>query len=225
MTSPSSSNHRLTDTQLVMLSQASQRADGKVVPPAHLRGGVIQRVMASLAGKGLIQPRPSDGRTDVNPDCDYAEACPVISSAGLAALGITDDAVPSASGVNDATPVDAKGDAGAPAGTVERPATALATSDGHPLEDGAEAVRAGSQANPDAIRLPRAGSKQAMVLELLARPGGASLDEVMSATGWLSHTARAVLSGLRKRGHGIERMIGGEGGSRYRLASFSTSAA
>ena len=58
-----------------------------------------------------------------------------------------------------------------------------------------------------------------MVLDLLAHRDGTTLDEVMTGTGWLPHTARAVLSGLRKRGYGIERITGGggDGGSRYRL--------
>ena len=43
MTHGSPSTLDLTDTQLVLLSQASQRADGKVVPPAHLKGGIFKR--------------------------------------------------------------------------------------------------------------------------------------------------------------------------------------
>lgn len=46
----------------------------------------------------------------------------------------------------------------------------------------------------------RPGTKQATVIALLTRANGASLDDLISATGWLPHTTRAVLSGLRKRG-------------------------
>lgn len=38
----------------------------------------------------------------------------------------------------------------------------------------------------------------------------------MSATGWLPHTVRAVLSGLRKKGHRIDRQQG-PAGSVYRI--------
>jgi hypothetical protein len=48
---------------------------------------------------------------------------------------------------------------------------------------------------------PRAGSKQAMVLEMLGRERGAALNDLVAATGWLPHTTRAALTGLRKKGH------------------------
>ena len=179
MTHGSPSSLALTDTQLVLLSQASQRADGKVVPPAHLKEGIFRRVMASLVGKGLVQATAApEANVTGQQDDDPTGTCPVISPAGLAALGITDNAIPGFPDGIGTTPVDA----------------------------GLESMRA-----------PRTGSKRAMVLELLARPEGATLDMVMTGAGWLPHTARAVLSGLRKRGYGIERTDGVDGGSRYRL--------
>jgi hypothetical protein len=48
-------------------------------------------------------------------------------------------------------------------------------------------------------------TKQALLLELLRKPRGASLVELTSATGWLPHTARAALTGLRKRGQDVRR--------------------
>ena len=63
---------------------------------------------------------------------------------------------------------------------------------------------------------PRAGSKQALLVQLLSRPEGASLDDLLSATGWLPHTTRAALTGLRQRGFEIER-FDEDGGSVYRL--------
>ena len=46
-------------------------------------------------------------------------------------------------------------------------------------------------------------TKSAAVLALLQRKEGATLDQLVEATGWLPHTARAALTGLKKKGHAI----------------------
>lgn len=46
----------------------------------------------------------------------------------------------------------------------------------------------------------RAGTKLAAVVDMLNRDTGASLTDLTATTGWLPHTARAALTGLRKRG-------------------------
>lgn len=48
-------------------------------------------------------------------------------------------------------------------------------------------------------------SKSAAVLNMLRQDEGATLAELVAATGWLPHTTRAALTGLRKKGHAIER--------------------
>jgi hypothetical protein len=63
---------------------------------------------------------------------------------------------------------------------------------------------------------PKEPNKTAKVLSLLKRTEGATLDELVEATGWLPHTTRAALTGLRKKGHKIERAKV-EGGSRYAI--------
>ncbi len=49
----------------------------------------------------------------------------------------------------------------------------------------------------------RPGSKQAQLIDMLKRKGGATLTDIVKATGWLPHTSRAALTGLRKKGHAI----------------------
>ena len=48
-------------------------------------------------------------------------------------------------------------------------------------------------------------SKIAIVTRLLQQENGASLDDLVAATGWQPHTTRAALTGLRKKGHTISK--------------------
>lgn len=53
--------------------------------------------------------------------------------------------------------------------------------------------------------VPRPASKATRITLLMQRPEGASLDEMVAETGWLPHTVRAALTGLRKKGHKIAK--------------------
>lgn len=46
-------------------------------------------------------------------------------------------------------------------------------------------------------------SKREQLIKLLERESGATLDAMVTLTGWLPHTTRAALTGLRKKGHVI----------------------
>ena len=52
---------------------------------------------------------------------------------------------------------------------------------------------------------PKLTTKIAVVLGFLRRDGGATLAELVEATGWLPHTTRAALTGLRKKGHTLDK--------------------
>lgn len=58
------------------------------------------------------------------------------------------------------------------------------------------------------------GTKSAGLIALLRRERGASLAEITSNTGWLSHTARARLTELRKQGLAVQKMKSADG-TRY----------
>ena len=60
-------------------------------------------------------------------------------------------------------------------------------------------------------------SKSALVLELLVRPEGATIDQLIAATGWLPHTTHAVLTGLWKKGHVLVSEKPAEGARVYRV--------
>ncbi|OWK27995.1 DUF3489 domain-containing protein [Sphingomonas mucosissima] len=48
-------------------------------------------------------------------------------------------------------------------------------------------------------------TKAALVLALLGRGEGATLTELVEATGWLPHTTRAALTGLRRNGRALDK--------------------
>ena len=61
-------------------------------------------------------------------------------------------------------------------------------------------------------------SKTSLILGMMQRDDGATLEQMVEATGWLSHTTRAAMTGLRKKGHAIVRAKV-EGETRYTLAA------
>lgn len=66
---------------------------------------------------------------------------------------------------------------------------------------------------------PKAQTKTVLVLELLSRSEGATLHQLVAATGWLPHTARAALTGLKKKGHTITSDKAQGGPRVYRIAA------
>ena len=62
----------------------------------------------------------------------------------------------------------------------------------------------------------RLGTKQARLIELLTADGGATISALTSALGWQSHSVRAAITGLRKRGYRVERQLE-DGPSFYRI--------
>jgi len=62
-------------------------------------------------------------------------------------------------------------------------------------------------------------SKQDAVIAMLRRPEGATVDEVVRATGWQRHTVRGVFSGTLKKKLGLTLAWGQEERGRvYRIA-------
>lgn len=62
-----------------------------------------------------------------------------------------------------------------------------------------------------------APTKAATVHKLFSRPKGATLAEVMEATGWLPHSARAFMTGLRKKGYTLIRECRTSGETSWRI--------
>ena len=65
----------------------------------------------------------------------------------------------------------------------------------------------------------RDNSKQATVIGMLKRPEGATIPQIMAATGWLSHTVRGMFAGTFKKKLGLALVSDkGEGDRVYRIA-------
>jgi Protein of unknown function (DUF3489) len=194
---------KLTDTQLMMLSAAAQRDDHCLVAPAHLKGTAPQKAVNKLIAAGFVKEIKAKAgapvwRRDIATERSYALR---LTAEGAKAIAV-DDSVE-------------EGQADRDRGTPEPINTADASSPQWPAPDSSpnEAVRTA----PRGRSAPRSGSKLSKVIELLQRDG-ATVGELIALTGWLPHTARAALTGLRKRGYRIEiDRSQKERGSTYRI--------
>ena len=80
--------------------------------------------------------------------------------------------------------------------------------------------RAKAKGDATAANVARAGSKKAMVLDMLRRPAGATLAEIRKATDWQAHTVRGFLSiHSRKLGLTLESTKGESGERTYRVTA------
>ena len=72
-------------------------------------------------------------------------------------------------------------------------------------DDKRQDQKAGGGSAPVEPIPPKAPSKTSTILAMLQREGGTTLEEIVRATGWLPHTTRAALTGIRKKGHDVVR--------------------
>jgi predicted ArsR family transcriptional regulator len=191
---------KLSDTRAVILSAASQRDDGAVLPlpeTLKIKGGAVDKVLGSLKTKGLIDHLGTP-RGDTPPPLR-------ITRAGLEAIGVeTEDDAPEGAtpGHTDATSADAgvqPVEAPAQATGADAAATPAKKSRLAKRKSMARATKAASAEKPTL----RAGTKQALMIELLKRPKGATVEQIAAATGWQHHTIRGAISGALKKKLGL----------------------
>lgn len=155
---------KLSDTQRVILSAASQRTDRFALPlPKSLKGGAAHKVVNALIEKGHLKEVKANRKLSDpvwrNSDDGHGLTL-IITDAGFAAIGM------------EVEPDKTKAPKPEPKPT--------------PTE-----------------RKAREGTKQALVIEMLRRPDGATIPEIVEATGWASHTTRGFFAGALKKKLGL----------------------
>jgi len=200
---------KLTDAQLTLLSNARARDDGAASLPAKMPRPAAAKVAASLIVRTLMrETQTKPGMPIWREDGDGHGVSLVITRAGRDAFGVKEAAKKTGSfkdirrGAAENLPAQQR--------QSTRPRQVVVEANSREEPDPAAAEKAG----------PRAGSKLALIIEMLAKEEGATIAALMGATGWQSHTTRAVLTGLRKRGFVIERRrVDGGDTSNYRIAA------
>jgi Protein of unknown function (DUF3489) len=180
---------KLTDAQHVMMSGAAQRKDRCLSAPPMIKGAVLSKVGVKLAKLGLAREIEAKPGAPIWRRDDAGQGYALkLTAAGLKAIAVDE-------GSQDATEPGE-----APQSQAKNRAS--------PDEGG----------RPALVVAPRDGSKLALVIEQLQRADGATMVDLTQASGWLPHTARAALTGLRKRGYAVVRERIGAGESVYRIS-------
>jgi hypothetical protein len=184
----------LSDTQLLILSAASQRTDHAATLPANLKGSAAKKVIDRLLKQNLLQEiRAKDDMPVWRRGDDNRPYTLRITKGGLKAIEVDDIAVvpdnKSMAGPDEvaaaSTPAETK--------PTKRPGRAKRSNAQKAAAPSAKATKASA-----GRRKP--GSKHDQIVALLRQPGGATLEALVKATGWQKHSVRGFLAGtVRKK--------------------------
>lgn len=199
---------KLSDNQLKVLTAAADCEDGAARMPEKMKAAAAGKVAQALIERKLMREvRAKPGMPVWRRDGEARCFSLVILSAGRKALEMQAASDPE------------KADPGQQGHREER-ALGMAVESGA-ADPGASSPNPNAPAKPHSTR----ATKKSEIIALLQRPEGASLDALTGATGWLPHTTRAALTGLRKSGFEIERRQEEEQGSIYRIVMLASSKA
>ena len=199
---------KLTDTQMKILHAASLREDCCLTPIPLAQGAQAVKIGEKLIAAGLVREMKAKGSMPVWRRDGATGTAFVLRLTAAGAKAILAEGEPS----SEETTATEKGQTPAPA----------------PTQSSAAPMNSSQEANAPAVverrqrGEPRPTSKIAVVVGMLSQPGGATLGDLIAATGWLPHTTRAALTGLRKRGYVVT--LGQSvrhGGSTYSITSKS----
>ena len=195
-----------SDAQLVILGAAAQRPGGSLLPfPQSLtvKGAALDKVVGTLCKRKLVEERRViPGAPEWRRDEERRPLGLFITESGLLALGINETEEPK------------------PAQAAANMPRQRKTAAAKPRRKDRKASAAGSKK-----RATPSQSKQDIVIEMLRRQSGVTIEDIIAKTGWQPHSVRGFFSGLVKKKLKLPLVseVGKDGVRRYHIAPLASS--